>query len=274
MAFPLELSRPIPTTEAPRFARARRRTLVLRAALAAGLGALLVLAFLDARGRDPRHAPLVPSGTTGMLVLDLSASVYEDAFGQTIRKLARSGERTGVVAFSDAAYELLPPGSPATELLPLLRFFNEKAATAAATLPVDPWQDFRAGTRISEGLKVAHAALLREGRTDGSLVLVSDLEILPDEVVRLSEVAADLQRDGVQLRIVPLFPTPAKYARIEQIVGDSAFLRESSDASPVAAPEGRSLRHALPWRFVLLAVALLLLLAVNEGLLSRLEVRR
>ena len=274
MALPLELRRPLPTAEPARLDGARRRTRVLRTALALGLLGLLTLAFLDARVRDPRRAPLVPSGTTGMLVLDLSASVYEDAFGQTIQKLARSGERTGVVAFSDAAYELLPPGSPARELLPLLRFFNEKAANSAATLPVDPWQDFRAGTRISEGLKVAHAALLREGTTDGSLVLVSDLEILPDEVVRLSEVAADLQRDGVELRIVPLFPTAAKYARIRQIVGDSAFLRESSEASPVAAPEGRRLRHALPWRFALLGGALLILLAVNEGLLSRLELRR
>lgn len=274
MAFPLELRRPIPTAEPGSFDVARKRTLALRVALALGLVTLLVVVFLDARGRDPRHAPLVPSGTTGMLVLDLSASVYEDAFGQTIRKLAASGERTGVVAFSDAAYELLPPGSPARELLPLLRFFNEKAADAAATLPVDPWQDFRAGTRISEGLKVAHAALLREGTSNGSIVLVSDLEILPDEVVRLSDVAADLRRDEIRLRIVPLFPTPAKYARIQQIVGDSAFLRESSAASPVAAPEGRSLRHALPWSFVALAAALVLLLALNEALLSRLELRR
>jgi hypothetical protein len=274
VSSPIELRRPIPTSEPWRLERARRRTLALRAGLALGLVGLLACAFLVARETDPRHAPLVPSGTTGMLVLDLSASVYEDAFGQTIRKLAASGERTGVVAFSDAAYELLPPGSPARELLPLLRFFNEKAANAAATLPVDPWQDFRAGTRISEGLKVAHAALLREGTSNGSLVLVSDLEILPDEVVRLSDVAADLQRDGIRLRIVPLFPTAAKYARIEQIVGDSAFLRESSAASPVAAPEGRSLRHALPWGFVALAAALVLLLGLNEALLSRLELRR
>ncbi len=274
MALPLELPRSIPTSEPGRLDAARRRTIVLRGALGLGLVALLALIFLDARGRDPRHAPLVPSGTTGMLVLDLSASVYEDAFGQTIRKLAASGERTGVVAFSDAAYELLPPGSPARELLPLLRFFNEKAATADATLPVDPWQGFRAGTRISEGLKVAHAALRRHGTENGSMVLVSDLEILPDEVVRLSDVAADLREDGIRLRIVPLFPTPAKYARIRQIVGDSAFLRESSAASPVAAPEGRTLRHALPWGFVALALVLVALLAANEGLLSRLEVRR
>lgn len=267
------LRTPIPTSAPERLRVAVRRTTVLRAALALALVATLAAAVLSARSVDPRRAPLVPSGTTGMLVLDLSASVYEDAFGQTIRKLARAGERTGVIAFSDAAYELLPPGTPARELLPLLRFFRPETANTDGELPVDPWRDFRAGTRISEGLRVAHEAFRREGTTNGSVVLVSDLEILPDEVVRLSEAAAALRQDGIRLRIVPLFPTPAKYARIRQIVGDSAFLRESSAASPVAAPEGRSLRHALPWGFVLVAVGLVVLLAVNERLLGRLEVR-
>lgn len=263
----------VPSSEPERFRRAARRTTGVRAALAVGLVATIVLAFLQARSIDPRRAPLVPSGTTGILVLDLSASVYEDGFGQTIRKLAGAGEKTGVVAFSDAAYELLPPGTPAHELLPLLRFFNAEASSSTATLPVDPWQDFRAGTRISEGLKLAHEALLRERASKGSIVLVSDLEILPDEVVRLADAAADLRRDGVRLRIVPLFPTPEKYARIRQIVGESSFLRESSAASPVAAPETRSLRYAAPWTFLLIGTVLVLLLAVNEGMLSRLEPR-
>jgi hypothetical protein len=274
MAFPLELRRRLPTSEPERLRPLARRTAVLRAVLAAALLVTLAAAVLVARSIDPRHAPLVPSGTTGMLVLDLSASVYEDAFGQTIRKLARSGERTGVIAFSDAAYELLPPGTPARELLPLLRFFRPEAASATGELPVDPWKDFRAGTRISQGLRVAHETLRRDGTNNGSIVLVSDLEILPDEVVRLSDVAAELREDGIGLRIVPLFPTPAKYARIREIVGESSFLRESSAASPVAAPEGRSVRHALPWGFVLVAALLVALLAANEALLSRLEVRR
>lgn len=274
MALRVDLARPIPTTEPGRLRAPARRTAGLRAGLALALVATLTAAVLVARSVDPRHAPLVPSGTTGMLVLDLSASVYEDAFGQTIRKLARSGERTGVIAFSDAAYELLPPGTPARELLPLLRFFRPEAASTNGLLPVDPWKDFRAGTRISEGLRVAHETLRRVGSSNGSVVLVSDLEILPDEVVRLSEVAAQLRVDGIDLRIVPLFPTPAKYARIRQIVGDSAFLRESAAASPVAAPEGRSIRFALPWGFVLVAALFVGVLALNEGLLARLEVPR
>lgn len=276
MALPFELRRPtaIPSTEPGRLRGPARRTALVRGALALTLLTTLALAFLTARDTDPSRAPLIPSGTTGILVLDLSASVYEDSFGQTIRKLARAGERTGVVAFSDAAYELLPPGTPARELLPLLRFFRPEAASATGVLPVDPWQDFRAGTRISEGLRVAHEALRRVGASRGSILLVSDLEILSDEVVRLGDVAADLRRDGVQLRIVPLFPTPEKYARIQQIVGNPAFLRESSSDSRVAAPERRRLRYALPWTFALIAAVLVLALALNEGTLSRLELRR
>jgi hypothetical protein len=273
MELPLR-PRSIPTSEPGTFAGVRRRTTLLRAALALALLGAFALAFLEARSIDPRRAPLVPSGTTGMLVLDLSASVYEDAIGQTIRKLVAQGEETGVVAFSDAGYELLPPGTPARELLPLLRYFNPETATTTGLLPVDPWQEFRAGTRISEGLKAAHAALAREGVEKGSIVLVSDLEILPDEVVRLGDVAADLAVAGYRLRIVPLFPTPEKYARIRQIVGESSFLRESSEASPVAAPEGRSLAHAVPWRFLGLCALLVALLALNERVLSRLELRR
>lgn len=263
----------IPASEPLALRRAARRTAVVRWGLALALAGALALAFLVARGNDVRHAPLVPSGTVGILVIDLSASVYEDAFEQTIRRMAVSGERTGLVAFSDSGYELLPPGTPARELLPLLRFFKPQPG-AAAELPVSPWEGFRAGTQISQGLRVASEALERVGAERGSIVLVSDLEILPDEVVRLSSVAADLREQGVRLRIVPLHPTPEKHQRIAQIVGSSAFLRESDPASPVRPPEELSLAHAAPWTFLLVAAGLVLLLSVNEGALSRLEVPR
>ena len=69
----------------------RRRAPVVRAALGARARGRVRARVPRSAEHRPRRAPLVPSGTTGMLVLDLSASVYEDAFGQTIRKLARAG---------------------------------------------------------------------------------------------------------------------------------------------------------------------------------------
>jgi hypothetical protein len=267
---PLE-ARPIPASEPGHLRRAVRRTALLRTALLISLLGVLTLAVLVARNQDLQHAPLVPSDTTGVLVLDLSASVYEGAFAQTVQKLASGDERVGVIAFSSGAYELVPPGTPARELLPMLRYFE---IDASGQLPRNPWEHFRSGTQISSGLEAAHQALLRENVSRGSVVLVSDLEILPDEVPHLAEQVALLRRDGIDVRIVPLYPTPEKRARIEAIVGSTAFLRESDAAAPVRAPEARSLAAAAPWAFVVVAALLVALLAANEGLLSRLEVRR
>jgi hypothetical protein len=269
---PADTRHAVPTGEHHAYRRRSRRTLVLRISLALALLSALALTFLAARSEGVQSAPLVPSGSTGMLVLDLSASVYEGAFGQTIQKLADADEKVGVVAFSDAAYELVPPGTPGRELLPLLRYFEPNPTSG--DLPRNPWEQFRAGTRISEGLTVAREVLLERGAEDGSIVLVSDLEILPDEIVRLGEVAALLRGDGIELRIVPLFPTPEKEARIDAILSSAKILRESADAAPVRAPEANSLGAAAPWLFVAAAALLVGLLAANEGLLARLEVGR
>lgn len=262
----------IPASEPRRFRHLGRRTFVLRIALALGLVVALVAAVLLARGENVRQAPLVPSGKTGILVLDLSASTSEAAFAQTIETLATGDERVGVVAFSDAAYELMPPGTPGRELLPLLRYFKPAAdGTVAAH---NPWESFRAGTQISAGLEAAHDVLLRERVANGSIVLVSDFEILPDEIQRVAEQVGLLRREGVEVRLVPLDPTPERRERIEAILGGAAVLRESSGDAPVRAPESRTLAAAAPWAFVLVSGALVLLLALNERLLSRLEVRR
>lgn len=264
--------RGVPTSEPRRIGRAGRRTLVLRAGLAVALLAALFGALLVARGEDVRHAPLVPPGKTGVMVLDLSASTSGAAFAQTIEMLAEGDERVGLVAFSDAAYELLPVGTPGRELLPLLRYFS----TAEGREPPahNPWEGFRAGTRISEGLRVAGDALRREGVSNGSVLLVSDFEILPDEILRVADQVGLLRGQGIDVRLVPLDPTPEREARVDAILGGAAVLRESSPDAEVRAPESRSLEAAAPWLFVALGGLLVGLLAVNEGLLARLEVRR
>jgi len=262
--------RGIPASEPGRFRTAANRTTVLRLALAAALCAALGLAFLAARTQDVRQAPLVPSGTTGMLVLDLSASVYEGALDATVAKLAQTDERTGLVVFSDVAYELLPPGSPSRELASLLRFFK---ARPDATLPPNPWEDFRGGTRISTGVEAARQALLRENVTRGSVVLVSDLEILPDETDRLAQALALVRSDGFQIRIVPLSPREDRRALVERLTGSSAFVSGPEEGA-VQTPEERAFVPGLPWLYLLAGTLLVLLLATNERVLTRLEVRR
>ena len=164
--------RAFPSAETGPLRRVVRRTTIIRFALALALVAALALAFLAARDSDVRHAPLVPSGTTGVVVLDLSASVYEAAFGSTLQKMARQGERAGLVVFSDSAYEVLPPGTPGRELLSFLRFFRPDPNSTTGSFPPNPWQDFRAGTRISAGLSEAHAFLVYAGAR-GSILIVS-----------------------------------------------------------------------------------------------------
>jgi hypothetical protein len=262
--------RAIPMSERRRLRNASRRTTWLRAGLAAGLALLVVLAVLVARQYDVRHAPLVESGASGVVVLDLSASVFEGGFEATVRKLVETDERAGLVVFSDAAYELLPPGSAGREFQALLRFFR---ATTTGFLPPNPWDRFRAGTRISEGLKAARDALQREGGP-GKIILLSDLEILPDEVQRLVTVFAELRRDGFDVEIIPLGAREEQRRLMELFLGDDAFLPEPvSGAEAVKARGEGSLTTGIPWWFVLVGVVLVLALALNERALARLEVR-
>jgi hypothetical protein len=259
----------IPASEPARLTHSARRTTALRIALGTGLALLLAACVLVARQYDVRHAPLVASGTSGIVVLDLSASVFEGGFEATVRKLVETDERAGLVVFSDAAYELLPPGSSGREFQALLRFFR---STPTGFLPPGPWDRFRAGTRISEGLKVAREALLREGGP-GTIVLLSDLEVLPDEIQRLVSVFADLRRDGFDVRIVPLAPREERRELIELLLGGSALLPEPvSGEEAVKAPDEERIVTHLPWLFLLVGLGLVLMLATNERILSRLEV--
>jgi hypothetical protein len=262
----------VPTGEMDRLGRVVRRTAVVRIALAVALLATLGAAVLVARGEDVKHVPLVPSGQTGILVLDLSASTSALAFAQTIEKLATADERVGVVAFSDAGYELLPPGTPGRELVPLLRHFQ--GPNGGEPPAHNPWERFRAGTRISEGLRIAYDVIRRDRIANGSILLVSDFEILPDEIERVAQQVGLLRLSGVEVRLVPLDPTPERRARIDAILGGAAVLRESAVDAPVTAPESRSLAAVAPWTFLLVSGLLVVLLATNEGLLARLEVRR
>ena len=244
----------------------------MRGGLALALLAALAGAFLVARAEDVRATPLVPEGRTGIVVLDISASTSEAAFGQTVEKLAREDERVGLIAFSDTAYELLPPGTPSRELVPLLRYFlpGEDGSQPPAQ---NPWADFRAGTRIAEGLRLAGEVFEREGVRDGSILLISDFEILPDEIDRVARQVALLRGEGIDVRLVPLNPTPDRRARMNAILGKSAILRDETPEADVRPPEAGSLAAVAPWGFVCVAVVLVALLAANETLLARVEVR-
>ena len=114
----------IPVADHRAFAPAASRTFLLRAGLAVALVGTLTAAFLLSRDAS-RSSALLPSGTSPVVVLDLSWSTSADyrRIGRTIADLASSGRRLGLVVFSDVPYEMFPPGTQARELRPLLRFF-------------------------------------------------------------------------------------------------------------------------------------------------------
>src|SRR5262249_18727923 len=116
----------IPIATTATMGPAVRRTLLLRIALGVLLIGLVVAAVDTGRSKAPADRGLGRGGVGGMLVLHVWRSIKPEA-NQTIpnvlQQLMDSHTRIGLAAFSAIAYELLPPGSPSSELQPLLRYF-------------------------------------------------------------------------------------------------------------------------------------------------------
>lgn len=275
MALRFELRRGIPTGDARALRGPARRTTLLRAAVGLALLAVLAAAFFVSNGADVQAAPLLPSGTTAVVVLDLSASIGNfRRIGETLRRVARSDQDAGLVVFSGGAYEVFPPGSPARELGSLVRFFTPVRGRKDV-YPANPWDaaKFRGGTSIASGLEAARYALERDGVRHGSILLISDLDAASDPK-GLTDALVALRREGIELRVVPLSPLPDHRAFFERIAGRATLLADSEPDSAVQAPEERRTGGTLPVRFLLTGALLVLLLTANERVLTRLDVRR
>lgn len=220
--------RAIPLAQARLLARAARRTALVRAVLAVALVALVLACAALARGPQvhERAQPYVPPKSAGIVVLDLSASISSDTYsriGETLRQLVARGGRYGLVVYSDVAYEALPPGTPASALAPLVRYFTLPAHTApgvAPTYPPNPWsRHFTAGTRISNGLELAHTIVLEDHVKRPAVVLVSDLADDPQDVQRLTSILLVYRRDRIPLRVVALNPSPTDAGFFQRLLG-------------------------------------------------------
>ena len=216
----------------------------------------------------------LPPHADTVLVLDLSASISSDTYsriGGTLAALSRSGERFGLVLFSDDAYEALPPGTPAADLAPFVRYFTlppQKVPGFAPAFPSNPWQTtFSGGTRISAGMTLAHEiAVAGSGRP--TVVLVSDLD---DNPVRPHEARAGSAR-------LPARRRTGEGDRAES--GAAATSSSSSDCSGsspaiVQAPTlEQAPPHAqtpFPWTLVALGLAAAALLALRLAWAPRLR---
>ncbi len=252
--------------------RAARRASVLRVLLVAVALGLLVAAAASARGFETRDRGLLPEGSTGVVVVDLSLSIADqdyNAVRRALRRLITENARVGLVVFSDVPYELLPPGTPAAEMKPMLRLLVPPRLGP----PVNPWtQSFRAGTRISQALKLARQMLERDGARNGSILLVSDLETAPDDVPELARTVDAIRATSISLRVYPLAPSSEALLVFEGLLEEGAF------AAPVASGDGRPVaseaRSRVPVAFLVLGGLLFLALALHERFGGRLALPR
>jgi hypothetical protein len=264
----------IATDEAAVSKAPRRRTRALRIVLAGLSVGLLLAAAASARNLDVRERGFLPAGSTGVVVVDLSLSIGETSYPdvqRVIRRLVRADAPVGLVVFSDVPYELLPPGTPASELEPLLRLLEPTAAGP----PANPWWGtFRAGTRISSALDLAHEMLVRDGVDDGYVVLVSDLETAPDDVEVVTRTLRRLQGEGVDVRVVPLAASGDGVALFEGTLGKGAFVVPAVAESQAERKVEASATSPVPTRFLLFGGLLFAALALYERFVGRLALPR
>lgn len=246
------------------------RTRAIRLAVVVAALGLLAGAALTARSSAQTRSSIVPKGTTSVVVIDLSKSIIDSEFqpiGATLRRLISSNTPTGLVVFSDVAYELLPPGTPAKALVPLLRFFT----AGKGGYPTNPWQaTFRAGTRISTALDLAHEMLTSAGGRHGSIVLISDLETASSDAAALSDTLSQLRQEKVQLRVVPLRPSDQALKLFNSLLPKGYLVAKPNAVTFESTQSGSVLGGSLPVLLVVLAALLLLTLAANERWCGRL----
>ena len=268
----------IPLAATAELAPVARRTLFLRLLFAGGLVALALAATETGRSDSAAARGLLPRGVGGMLVLDVSRSIKPESnrtIQNVLKQLIDARARIGLVAFSDIAYELLPPGSPARELTPLLRYFDPAAADPNRDPPPNPWSsNFSGGTQISSGLAVGHSSLVRAGHPKGPILLVSDLDTAPDDVPRVALTFNQFRNEGVPFRIVAVTPRKDNLALFHNLAGKNAFAKPvSRTGSELGETHGAS-KGGMPWKLMFLAVLLLAGLALNEHWCGRLPVPR
>jgi len=236
----------------------------VRLALAAALVGCLVAAFAVSGGSRTPSATAAESGRDVEIVLDLSGSVAEVSNPQilrTLRSIAGTARRAGLVAFSDSAEEVLPPGTPAAELRKLLRYFEPIHGQVYGPTP---WSlRFTGGTAISSGLALARQALERD-HAHGSIVLVSDAaDNVADTRALRSELVA-LARAGFGFHLERLRgSTPGDVAVYRRVYGKKAVSVVPKKV-PTTEPASQRSGAAFPRWLVAFALIAAALAAIRE----------
>jgi hypothetical protein len=247
------------------------RTRLVRLLLVVATLASLAAAAASARDLAVHPEGLLPTGTTGVVIVDLSLSIGEENLQDVRRALERvvdANEPIGFVVFSDVPYELLPPGTPAKELRPILRLLAPQNRRLA-----HPWQEsYRAGTRISEALELAGYMLRRDRISPGSILLLSDLDTAPDDFDKLARTLQSLQQE-VRVRVIPLSPSSEGFELFSGVLGPTAFTQPSELVTRAPDPAS-GIRGGTPTGLLVFGALCFLALAAHERFGARLGLPR
>ena len=256
----------IPLPDLRRLGRARRKTAQLRVALAV---ALVLLVAGAVAGSVRAHVPtlrFLPRGSSGIVVLDLSASISSDTYqriGQTLRELAGTNGRYGLVVFSDVAYEALPPGSPSAALRPYARYFTLPPTPNGflPQFPTNPWTNsFTGGTRIGAGLALALQVIRSQHIEHPAVVLVSDLNDDAGDIKQLAGVALAYRQENIPVRVVALNAQTSDEQLFARLLERAATVEQGRLPGERAKTTG----SPIPLVLAALAIGVALLLAANE----------
>jgi hypothetical protein len=253
----------IPLGDGAAFERRALSVRRLRLAFAA-VAIAATLAFLISAFREPAEpGSLLPAASSGVVVLDVSASISSDTYARiagALDRLIRSNGSYGLILFSDTAYQALPPNTPARELKPLVRFFEvptESAPGALPEAPRSPWTDaFGAGTRISTGLSLALDVIRKERLTHPAVLLVSDLDDDSGDVDRVSQAAIAYRRAGIPLHVVGLNAAPEDVAFIRRFLTSKGSFEQAALPSEQASGSSGSVDAGLVVLAALVALGL------------------
>jgi len=267
-------ARAVPLAELAGLHRAAQRTSFVRVFLAAALAGTFALLFVTARSAGAGRAAVFPQGVhTGVVVLDMSASISGPTYSRvatTLRGIVNANESVGLVMFSDAAYELLPPNSPPGALVQFIPYFVPvRYFGSTPVFGQTPWDTFMGGTRIGTGFAMARLALERAGVKHGAILLVSDLDDSNSDQSLLDTEALKLRERHIPVRIVPLFAAPHDVNLFKALFGQGSMV-DPRVFTHTATRHAASVAGAQPWALLLLGGALVLLLAGNERWNSRL----
>jgi hypothetical protein len=245
------LNRPVPLADVATLKRAARRALAFRAA-AVGALALLVAALALATGAV--HGSRGPSSAS-LVVLDVSGSIGPAASAtivRTLRAVAAQGGHAGLVLFSDASQEAVPPMAPARTLLDYIRVFS------GSGLRHNPWSDsFSAGTQVGVGLAAARISLARAGIEQARVILVSDVsDAVSDAPLMRRELLAYARDPKLELHLAVVPGNDrSTVALFRHLLGRDAL---AIGRPPATARVDQSRDFPLPAVAVALAIALLL----------------